>query len=263
MWACPPSCLYACLPACLPDQSQVVALICALTRHCSNSRGRQSHPADLLSAPIRLFLLPLLPALPRLCPPSPCLLAAATWRQQMQPAQRRAASTGAPLPSAAQARFLPCLPRLPRLPCGTDAAHSPPVPLSLLLLLLGELGEPSPVEDLPPTCQGPILAVGSHSQRPSCPWFPPCSLLLDAPASPPPHPHFHPCVSPSSPPAAVPGEVHAAKEYGLLCDLEAHADVVGLVAPHQVGGGEREAGKAAGRGAFRGHRKRNFEVSRV
>jgi hypothetical protein len=35
---------------------------------------------------------------------------------------------------------------------------------------------------------------------------------------------------------AVPGEVHAAKEYGLLCDLEAHADVVGLAALHQVGG---------------------------
>ncbi|PRW20900.1 RRP5-like protein [Chlorella sorokiniana] len=35
----------------------------------------------------------------------------------------------------------------------------------------------------------------------------------------------------------VPGEVHAAKDYGLLCDLAAHEDVVGLAATHQVPAG--------------------------
>ena len=34
--------------------------------------------------------------------------------------------------------------------------------------------------------------------------------------------------------AVVEGQVHARKEYGVLCDLAAHADVVGLVAPEQV-----------------------------
>lgn len=33
---------------------------------------------------------------------------------------------------------------------------------------------------------------------------------------------------------AVPGEVHASKDYGLICDLAAHEDVVGMAAPHQV-----------------------------
>ncbi|EFN56095.1 hypothetical protein CHLNCDRAFT_145628 [Chlorella variabilis] len=41
----------------------------------------------------------------------------------------------------------------------------------------------------------------------------------------------------------APGEVHEAKGYGLICDLEAHADVVGLVAPHQMpAGASREPG---------------------
>lgn len=46
--------------------------------------------------------------------------------------------------------------------------------------------------------------------------------------------HAHPlhCYCPFPP--SVPGEVHAAKDYGLLCDLAAHEDVVGLAAPHQV-----------------------------
>ena len=34
--------------------------------------------------------------------------------------------------------------------------------------------------------------------------------------------------------AVVQGEVHARKQYGVLCDLAAHPDVVGLVAPEQV-----------------------------
>lgn len=34
--------------------------------------------------------------------------------------------------------------------------------------------------------------------------------------------------------AVVEGQVHARKEYGVLCDLAAHPDVVGLVAPEQV-----------------------------
>ena len=53
-----------------------------------------------------------------------------------------------------------------------------------------------------------------------------------------------PCPALPSPPLpfpAVHGEVHARKDYGLLCDLQAHADVVGLVAPHQVGGRRRIA----------------------
>ena len=34
--------------------------------------------------------------------------------------------------------------------------------------------------------------------------------------------------------AVVQGDVHARKQYGVLCDLAAHPDVVGLVAPEQV-----------------------------
>ena len=34
--------------------------------------------------------------------------------------------------------------------------------------------------------------------------------------------------------AIVEGQVHARKEYGVLCDLAAHPDVVGLVMPEQV-----------------------------
>ena len=34
--------------------------------------------------------------------------------------------------------------------------------------------------------------------------------------------------------ATVEGQVHARKEYGVLCDLAAHPDVVGLVMPEQV-----------------------------
>ena len=34
--------------------------------------------------------------------------------------------------------------------------------------------------------------------------------------------------------AVVSGRVHARKDYGVLCDLAAHPDVVGLVTPEQV-----------------------------
>jgi len=34
--------------------------------------------------------------------------------------------------------------------------------------------------------------------------------------------------------AIIEGQVHARKEYGVLCDLAAHPDVVGLVMPEQV-----------------------------
>ena len=34
--------------------------------------------------------------------------------------------------------------------------------------------------------------------------------------------------------AIVKGEVHARKDYGVMCDLAAHPDVVGLVTPEQV-----------------------------
>ena len=34
--------------------------------------------------------------------------------------------------------------------------------------------------------------------------------------------------------AVVKGQVHERKDYGVLCDLAAHPDVVGLVMPEQV-----------------------------
>lgn len=50
-------------------------------------------------------------------------------------------------------------------------------------------------------------------------------------------PHHQPNRRPLCSPSAVPGEVHAAKDYGLLCDLAAHEDVVGMAAPNQVRAG--------------------------
>jgi hypothetical protein len=44
---------------------------------------------------------------------------------------------------------------------------------------------------------------------------------------------------------AAGGQVHEVKQYGLLCDLAAHADVVGLAAPHQVGLLLLHSGRAA------------------
>lgn len=45
---------------------------------------------------------------------------------------------------------------------------------------------------------------------------------------------YTPPIAPAPP--AVRGEVHDVKEYGVLCDMQGHPDVVGLAAPHQVGG---------------------------
>lgn len=46
--------------------------------------------------------------------------------------------------------------------------------------------------------------------------------------------HEPPPTLSSLPHTAVQGSVHEVKDYGTLCDLDVHPDIVGVAAPHQV-----------------------------
>jgi rRNA biogenesis protein RRP5 len=82
------------------------------------------------------------------------------------------------------------------------------------------------------------------SRRPHARPSPP-PMLPHAPLTP--APNALPSPVPPPPPA-VSGEVHGVKDYGVLCDMAAHPDVVGLAAPHQVPAGVAAAEGAPARG---------------